>query len=307
MITRAPRLAIVFAHWEDEATSAECLGHLAVAAGADEAAWIMVDNGSTDGSAGRLHAKYPRVTVIRREQNVGHAAAINAGADAAHALGCELMLMLDNDAFVAPDAIPAMLGLFGRRPDAGVASPRILSGRRPGLLWYDGGSLSVFGRGSHDNMWRSAAATPKIERDVAFATACAMMVRLDAFRAAGGFDDALITYADDLDLSIRIRKAGYAIVHVPTAEVTHGESRNVISRAGKAFRDYYNMRNQLIIAWRHGGIAGRCAGVPAAMLGAGLLPAIAHALRGQPQRSKALVRGIADFLRGRTGWGRYGP
>ena len=305
MNAREPRLAIVFAHWQDEATSAECLGHLAAASGADDAAWIMIDNGSTDGSAARLQAAYPRLTVIRRELNVGHAAAINAGAMTAQALDCEFMLMLDNDAFVAPDAIPAMIGLFARRSDAGVASPRILSGRRPGLLWYDGGSFSVLGRGSHDNMWRSAAATPKIERDVAFATACAMMVRLAAFRAAGGFDDALITYADDLDLSIRIRKAGYAIVHVPAAEVTHGESRNVISRAGKAFRDYYNMRNQLIIAWRHGGLAGRCAGVPAAMLGAGVIPAIAHALRGQPQRSKALMRGIIDFLCGRTGWGRY--
>ena len=300
-----PGLAIVFAHWEDEATSAECLSHLAASPGALGAVWIMVDNGSRDGSADRLHALYPRLQIIHMDQNVGHAAAINAGADAAHALGCEFMLMLDNDAFVAPDAIPAMLGLFWRRPDAGVASPRILSGRRPGLLWYDGGSLSMFGRGSHDNMWRSAAATPKTERDVAFATACAMMVRLAAFRAAGGFDDSLITYADDLDLSIRIRKAAYTIVHVPSAEVTHGESRNVISRAGKAFRDYFNMRNQLIIAWRHGGTVGRCAGVPAAMLSAGILPAIAHALRGHPQRSKALMRGIMDFLYGRTGWGSY--
>lgn len=300
---QVPRLAIVFAHWEDESSSAECLAHLAAASGTEDAAWIMVDNGSMDGSATRLQAAYPRVKVIRQERNVGHAAAINAGADAANALGCTFLLMLDNDAFVAPGAIPAMLALFGRRPDAGVASPRILSGRRPGLLWYDGGSLSVIGRGSHDNMWRTAAATPKVERDVAFATACAMMVRLDAFRAIGGFDGSLITYADDLDLSIRLRKAGYAIVHVPSAEVTHGESRNVISKGGKEFRDYYNMRNQLIVAWRHAGVAGRCIGVPAAILAAGLVPAAAHALLGHPRRSKALLRGIADFLRGRTGWG----
>jgi GT2 family glycosyltransferase len=299
----SPRLAIVFAHWEDEATSAECLAHLAAASGADDAAWIMVDNGSSDGSASRLQAKYPRVQVIRQERNIGHAAAINAGADAAQVLGCTFMLMLDNDAFVAPDAIPEMLALFGRRPDAGVASPRILSGLRPGLLWYDGGSLSAIGRGSHDHMWRPAASTPKVERTVAFATACAMMVRLDVFRAAGGFDGSLITYADDLDLSIRIRKAGYAIVHVPSAEVTHGESRNVISKGGKEFRDYYNMRNQLIIAWRHGGIAGRSVGVPVAMVAAGLVPAAAHMLLGHPRRSKALMKGMVDFLRGRTGWG----
>ena len=301
--TPASRLAIVFAHWEDEATSAECLAHLAASPGARDAVWIMIDNGSADDSASRLRAVYPHLRIIRKESNVGHAAAINAGAALARSLGCELMLMLDNDAFVSPGVITTLTALFDRRPDAGAASPRILSGRRPGLLWYDGGSLSFLGHGTHDHMWRDAATTPGVERNVAFATACAMMVRLDAFIAAGEFDEKLITYADDLDLSIRIRKAGYAIVFVPDAVVTHGESRNVISKAGKRFRDYFNMRNQLTIAWRHGGAAGRILGVPAAMLTAGLIPAGVHLLRGEPQRSAALVRGMWDFVCGRTGWG----
>lgn len=303
MMDSRPRLAVVFAHWEDEATSAECLSHLAASPGAGGAAWIMVDNGSRDGSADRLHALYPRLQIIHMDQNVGHAAAINAGAERARSLGCELLLMLDNDAFVAPGAIDILTGVFDQHPDVGAASPRILSGTRPGLIWYDGGSLSLLGRGKHDHMWGEASTTPGVERDVAFATACAMMIRLAVYSAIGGFDGSLISYADDLDLSIRVRRSGQRILHVPNAIVTHGESRNVISKAGKEFRDYFNMRNQLLIAWRHGGVVGRAVGIPVAMLVAGILPAVVHVLRGYPRRSVALLRGIMDFLRGRTGWG----
>jgi GT2 family glycosyltransferase len=130
-----------------------------------------------------------------------------------------------------------------------------------------------------------------------------MLVRLPSYVTAGGFDEDLITYADDLDFSIRMREAGFAIVHVPDAEVTHGESRNVIAKAGKQFRDYFNMRNQLIIAWRHGGLLQRAVGVPVAVLTSGVLPACVHLLRGDGARTKALMLGIVDFLRGRTGWG----
>ena len=297
------RLAIALAHWEDEATTAECLAHLARCPEATGAAWILVDNGSTDGSAERLRARYPGLVVIRNDRNVGHAAAVNAGARMAQTMGCTSIFLLDNDAFVAPDAMRILLSMLDSRPDAGIVSPRILSGRRPGLLWYDGGSLTPLGRGVHDHMWKAASTTPRKVRDVAFATACAMLVRLPAFFAAGGFDDDLITYADDLDFSIRMRKAGFAIVHVPAAEVVHGESMNVIAKAGKQFRDYFNMRNQLIVGWRHGGVVQRVVGVPFAMLAAGVVPAIVHLLRGDAARSKALFLGIADFLRGRTGWG----
>ena len=296
------KLAISIAHWEDEETSRECLAHLA-SAGVNEARWILVDNGSRDGSGERLRARYPGLVYIRNELNLGHAAAVNQGARKARELGCEFLLLLDNDAFVSPASVRELFRVFAERNDAGIVSPRILSGRRPGKIWYDGGSVTLLGKGRHEHMWRQSDDVERTTRIVEFATACAMMVRLEAFFAAGGFDEQLITYADDLDFSFRVRRNGYEIVHVPAAEVTHGESRNVIAKGGKQFRDYFNMRNQLLVQWRYGNILQRVLGIPVTIMTDGIVRAVAHALRGDLARLRALALGTADFLRGKTGWG----
>jgi hypothetical protein len=138
-------------------------------------------------------------------------------------------------------------------------------------------------------------------REVGFLTACAMLIRCDAFNAIGGFDPSLVTYSDDLDFSLRLKQSGYFLLFVPSAEVTHGESVNVIKVAGKPFRDYYTMRNRLIVIRRHGTWLQKILGIPLTILWYGGVHAAAFLLRGEWRRSRALYRGTLDFVLGRSG------
>ncbi len=130
-----------------------------------------------------------------------------------------------------------------------------------------------------------------------------MLVRCAVFDAVGGFDASLITYSDDLDFSLRLREKGYALLFVPSARVTHGESINVLKVAGKPFRDYYTMRNRLAVIWKHGSLLRRSISIPLSIIWYGGVYGALFTLRGEWRRTRALLRGIRDFVAGRSGLG----
>jgi GT2 family glycosyltransferase len=183
------------------------------------------------------------------------------------------------------------------------ASPLILSGTRPGLVWYGGGRISLLGNALHEGMWHRAADVSPSTRNVGFVTACAMLVRCAAFEAVKGFDPALITYSDDLDFSIRLQKQGFSLSFVPAAVVTHGESVNVIKVAGKEFRDYYTMRNRLAIIWKYGTHFQKSVGIVISMFWHGCVFGGVFLACGEWRRTRALAKGIRDFFYGRSGFG----
>jgi hypothetical protein len=75
-------------------------------------------------------------------------------------------------------------------------------------------------------------------------------VRLDAL-GRDGFDASLFAYAEDLDLSLRLRGAGYRIRYVPEAHVWHHEGSSHRSSSGQSLRWYLNTRNLLRVNARH--------------------------------------------------------
>jgi hypothetical protein len=150
-------------------------------------------------------------------------------------------------------------------------------------------------------MWQHAENAERSTRMVEYVTSCALLVRCAAFASAGGFDSSLYAYTDDLDFSIRLKRAGFSLLYVPSAEVTHGESVNVLKVAGKTFRDYYTVRNRLIVIRRHGTWVQKLVGIPLSIIWYGGLYAAAFLVRGEWRRSRALCRGILDFILGRTG------
>jgi GT2 family glycosyltransferase len=130
-----------------------------------------------------------------------------------------------------------------------------------------------------------------------------MLVRCAAFEEVGGFDASLITYSDDLDFSLRLKQKGYALLFVPSARATHGESVNVLKVAGKPFRDYYTMRNRLSVVWKRGSFGQKLIGIPLSIIWYGFAHALLFLLRGEKQRTRALLKGMGDFFDNRTGKG----
>jgi GT2 family glycosyltransferase len=134
---------------------------------------------------------------------------------------------------------------------------------------------------------------------IPWATGCAMLVRADVIHRLSGFDDRYYLTWEDVDLSLRVRAAGYGVVAVPRARIYHkcGRSGARLSPA----RHYYAVRNSLLVARKHTGhgyLIAACTIVASF---------IRRSLRNEDRQSVrdhllSVFHGVRDHLRG-----VYGP
>src|SRR5262249_9034321 len=87
--------------------------------------------------------------------------------------------------------------------------------------------------------------------DIPFASGCALLVDLSVLDGNPVFDESLFSYAEDLDLSLRVREMGRRIRYVPAAVVRHFEGASHRKAGGQALRFYLNTRNVLRVVARH--------------------------------------------------------
>jgi GT2 family glycosyltransferase len=189
---------------------------------------IVVDDGSTDDTASRIRMERSAVSLVRLEKNRGFANAANAGVDAAHG---DLILLLNSDAFVETDALPAFLEAFARDPALGVAGAQLLNedgspqwsgGPTPTLLWMAG---VVSGAGSLARLLRRGRTDRK--RTVDWVSGAAMAFRRETWEVAGPLDDRFRFYCQDIEFCLRARDRGWRVDLIPAARVRHGLGKTI--------------------------------------------------------------------------------
>jgi GT2 family glycosyltransferase len=255
---------------------------------------VVVDNGSTDGSADAVAARFPDAELIRAGVNLGFAAGNNVGIRRALERGADWVLLLNNDATVEPGLVEALERAAAARPDAGVLACKVLFADDD-RLWYAGASWDpLLGRSRHEGFGEPDE--PGALADTARATGAAMAVSRAAIEAAGLLDEELFLYAEDLEWCLRIRAAGFAVVYVPDARVRHRVSA-AAGGAGSPTTLYYETRNVLAVAERHRPLP---RGLRGARRAAVVAPRVLLAAR-RPASAWAAVRGWRDYRRGRMG------
>ena len=196
------------------------------------------------------------------------------------------MLFLNDDARVRPGAIDAMAAHLDAHPGVAVAAPTLVrsDGTRQVSLWptptarADVLAALRLGRG------RPAVLDGERPQPVGWAMGCALLVRRDAARAAGGFDEGYFMYSEEVDLCVRLAAAGGATHWVPEAEVVHdgqgttGDSPERAVEMARSRRRY--QRRHYSRAGRLAARAGICAQFAAL--------ALAALLRRRPVRPFAL-------------------
>lgn len=212
---------------------------------------VLADNGSTDGAPERA-AERPGVELLRTGGNLGYGRAANVGVP--HAPG-DWVVVANPDLRWEPGALDTMLDAVERWPRAGVLGPAILS--PDGTLYPSARALPSLGRGiGHallgwwwpSNPWTAAyrreRGAPR-EGEAGWLSGSCLLLRREAFAAVGGFDPAYFMYFEDLDLCERICRAGWQVVYVPAAVVTH-EGGVSTSRDPRAMADAHHAS-----AWRY--------------------------------------------------------
>ena len=257
-------------------------------------ATICVDNGSTDGSDAAVAAELPEVELLRTGTNLGFAGGNNAGIRRALERGADWVVLLNNDAVAEPGLAAALADAAANRPDAGLLACKIFleDGR---TVQYAGATFNA--RLGYSG--RVATTGTDVLRDVDRADGAALAVSRAAAERAGLLDETLFMYVEDIEWSLRIRRAGFAVVFVPGARVRHKGSAASGGRASTT-NLYYDTRNTIVVAERHARLPrGARALRRGVIVGAHLAQAVRHPAR--LAAARAVLAGWRDARAGRSG------
>jgi GT2 family glycosyltransferase len=192
---------------------------------------VVVDNGSTDGSAERLLGE-KGIKFIGLRSNVGPCEARNIGIENAKG---RFVFFLDSDAILSKRKLARLVERMDQDPTIGILACRIVNGfTREIDQWIYSQPVMAFHRHEFDTYSFSAAGA---------------IVRAQALRDAGPFWDRLFIYTEEVDLSIRILRAGFRIVYYPDVRVYHCPSQQGRKSEGEHLR--LQIRNWIWIFYRY--------------------------------------------------------
>jgi len=213
---------------------------------------IVVDNASTDGSDETVQA-FRQAMLVRNSTNVGFGRAVNQAVAVSKA---PMLLLMNPDCRLLRGAMSVLRAALDAEPSCAVAGPRILDpdGAVQGSARGDPDMLTgLFGRtgalralmpflpvARRNVVVRTDVPSDERTAVVDWLSGACMLVRRDAFLAAGGFDERFFLYWEDADLCRRLRSRGYHIRYVPGASAVHqvGRSSRTAPRSSiRAFHD----------------------------------------------------------------------
>ncbi|MBU0517773.1 glycosyltransferase family 2 protein [bacterium] len=181
---------------------------------------IVVDDGSTDGTADKLREAFPDVVVLAGDGNLWWSGGINLGSEYALNDDADYVLFLNNDIILEDDFLTELLRGVEEFPEALVAS-KILNADEPWKIWSMGGKVNwalgshcVLGCGQKDgDQWQEPL-------DVDWLPGMSLLVPVEVFRRGIWIDEeAFPQYSGDSDFSIRAQKAGYRLIVWPRSVV----------------------------------------------------------------------------------------
>jgi N-acetylglucosaminyl-diphospho-decaprenol L-rhamnosyltransferase len=225
-----PTLSIVILTWDSRALLENCLAALPAATAPLAVETIVIDNGSRDDTADLL-ARRPDLVVVQNARNRGVAPARNQGLRVARG---EFLALLDVDTVAAPGAFTTLVGELRASPDVGLVGPKLVG--LDGALQYSCRRFPTlldkvmrrlpegWGRAVADDVelrsWDHASI-----RDVDYVIGACQVMRRTALDDVGLLDERIFYGPEDVDLCLRMHRAGWRVRYVPQAVVAHLERR----------------------------------------------------------------------------------
>jgi GT2 family glycosyltransferase len=224
-------LSVIIVSYNVREILASCLLSLDLARNGMTVETYVVDNASDDLTVEMVRERFPWVTVIASPDNLGFAKANNLALEKAS--GRHLMI-LNPDTILKPDSLSTLVTFLDDNPEYGAVGPKLLN---------ENGTYQASGKRSIPTPWSSfsklsglSSAFPRCKfftqyqlgylhedkaHDVGALCGCAMVVRREAYEAAGGLDETYFMYGEDIAWCDAIRRAGWEIRYLPDAPIMH--------------------------------------------------------------------------------------
>jgi GT2 family glycosyltransferase len=238
---------------------------------------IVVDNASSDDTVGIVKAEFPEAKLIETGANLGFGRGNNAGIEAALRSGAQAVFLLNQDAFVTPEAIGQMADFLATHPGFDIVSPLHCS---PDLGRVDPNTQSAYLQ-RHASAYLSDACLGRIKPfyEIRGINAAAWMLRAEVFHRVGGFDPLFFMYGEDDDLIERFAHHGLRTALLPASRIVHLRAK--APRPPQSWMQQVRSlserkRSELLLDIKRP--AGRLSGQLLRLLGAGLLVPLAELL-----------------------------
>lgn len=208
---------------------------------------IVVDTGSNDGSADLVRRDFPLAELVEIE-NRGYGAGANAGlrrVRTSHAL------LLNADTRPASGTLAALAGYFAQNARAAVVGPLLLDagGRRQVTARRFPTPLEVFLQESGLHRLLPGKLADHAPRRVDWVLGAALAVRCEAMSEVGGFDESYFMYNEEVDLCVRLWRAGWEVHYAPVTPVVHVGGASTSQHRAAMVEQY--VRSTLALYRRH--------------------------------------------------------
>ena len=226
-----PDVTVSIVNWNTKDELSECLKSV-FAQESVEFEVIVVDNASSDGSAGFVRDNYdPRVRLIENSANLGFGAAHNQVIR--ESTGRHVLLFNPDCRFLETDSLAKMVDYLDRNPDVGMLGPKILN--PDGTLQYSARRFpnmfaavfrhTMFGKlFPHNRFVREYLMTDWAHdqvTDIDWLSGAALMIRRETIDRIGLIDEQFFMYCEDVDWCRRAHSMGWRVVYFPMASVSH--------------------------------------------------------------------------------------
>lgn len=227
-------VVIVIPNLNGESVLGPCLSALPAAAAGLDYQTVVVDNASDDRSVDFVSETFPEVQVLVNSENLGFATACNRGG---RAVESRYVLLLNSDVTLSAGSLEALVAHADAHPEVGGVTPL--------MCWPDGSPQGpILGFSRH---WRKGPA-----HTLSWLPGTCLLLRREALDQVDWLDEAFFFYNEDLDLSWRLRKAGWRLEFLETVRVRHvnghATRRDVAVRA-RAIAEGY--RGSVLLTRKH--------------------------------------------------------